>query len=58
MDGSEGGAPGGGGAHAVSAAVSVDVPFAIFHYVDVNLNGKRYFVNYNYSLCRTWLKPS
>jgi hypothetical protein len=39
-----------GGAQSGAAAVSVDVPWFMFHYVDVTINAVRYFVNYFYSL--------
>jgi len=52
-DGAGVGAPGGAqsDAAAVSAAtVSVDVPWLMFHYVDVTINGENYFVNNKYAL--------
>ena len=39
-----------GEAQSEAAAVSVDVPWLMFHYVDVTINGDSYFVNCYYSL--------
>jgi hypothetical protein len=39
-----------GGAQSGAAAVAVDVPLLMLHYVDVTINGESYFVNYYYSL--------
>ena len=41
-----------GGAQSEAAAFSVDVPWLMFHYVDVTINGESYSVNYKYSLLR------
>ena len=51
--GAGGGGPGGsagGGAQSGMAAVSVDGPLLMLHYVDVTINGDSYFVNCYYSL--------
>jgi len=48
-----GGVPGGsagGGAQSGAAAVSVDVPLLMVHYVDVTINGEHDFVNNKYAL--------
>jgi hypothetical protein len=45
-----------GGAQSDAAAVSVDVPLLICHYVDVMINGESNIVKCYYSLCRKPLK--
>ena len=40
-----------GEAQSEAAAVSVDVPWLMFHYVDVTINGESHIVKRKYSLC-------